>query len=172
MSQSQAVEDSPATPYTSQIMRIDPAWIDFNGHLNMAYYNVLFDACVDEAFTAFGMGQAYLEAQHCSTFTVEAHVSYLREVTLDNEVEIDLRILDIDEKRLHFFQIMRLAGEDAEMATSENMVVHVDMTKRKVAPFPEAILTNLDRIWRAHAALPNDPRIGHVIGIRRKPPGR
>ncbi len=46
-------------------MRVEPQWIDYNGHLNMAYYNVLFDRCVDEAYELLGIGQHYLE--HTST---------------------------------------------------------------------------------------------------------
>ena len=48
-------------PFVSSVMQVEPAWIDYNGHLNMAYYNVLFDRAVDEAYELLGCGLAYLE---------------------------------------------------------------------------------------------------------------
>ena len=60
-------------PFVSSVMRVEPAWIDYNGHLNMAYYNVLFDRCVDEAYDLLGIGHDYLKASNHSTFTAEAH---------------------------------------------------------------------------------------------------
>ena len=66
-------------PFVSSVMRVEQSWIDYNGHLNMAYYNVLFDRCVDEAYELLGIGHEYLKTQQHSTFTAEAHVRYLRE---------------------------------------------------------------------------------------------
>ncbi len=59
-------------------MRVDPAWIDYNGHLNMAYYNVLFDRAVDEVYELLGLGLDYLKVRRPSTFTAEVHVRYVR----------------------------------------------------------------------------------------------
>jgi hypothetical protein len=48
-------------PFVSSVMRVEPGWIDYNGHLNMAYYNVLFDRAVDEVYELLGLGLAYVE---------------------------------------------------------------------------------------------------------------
>src|SRR4051812_3847220 len=64
-------------PFVSSVMRVEKGWIDYNGHLNMAYYNVLFDRCVDEAYELLGIGLNYLNTGNHSTFTAEAHVRYL-----------------------------------------------------------------------------------------------
>ena len=69
-------------------MRIEPPWIDYNGHLNVAYYNVLFDRAVDEVYELIGLGPAYLERHKHSTMVVEAHVRYLRELKLDDPVRV------------------------------------------------------------------------------------
>ena len=68
-------------PFVSSLMRVEPDWIDYNGHLNMAYYNVLFDRAVDEAFELLGCGHDYVTTRNLSTFTAEVHVRYLRELT-------------------------------------------------------------------------------------------
>src|SRR5215470_9248621 len=67
-------------PFVSSVMKVEQSWIDYNGHLNMAYYNVLFDRCVDEAYELLGVGLDYLKTAQHSTFTAEAHVRYLREL--------------------------------------------------------------------------------------------
>ncbi len=66
-------------PFVSSLMKVEPAWIDYNGHLNMAYYNVLFDRAVDEVFELLGCGADYVK-KGFSTFTAEVHVRYLREL--------------------------------------------------------------------------------------------
>ena len=67
-------------PFVSSLMRVEPGWIDYNGHLNMAYYNVLFDRAVDEAFELIGCGLDYVKTRKQSCFTAEVHVRYLREL--------------------------------------------------------------------------------------------
>ena len=83
-------------PFVSSVMRVEPAWIDYNGHLNMAYYNVLFDRCVDEAYELIGCGLAYLEQTRHSTFTAEVHIRYLQELHADDPVRVTFQLLDYD----------------------------------------------------------------------------
>ena len=71
-----------AAPFVSSVMRVEPQWIDYNGHLNMAYYNVLFDRAVDEVYELIGLGPDYLKQHKHSTLVAEAHVRYLRELQL------------------------------------------------------------------------------------------
>src|SRR4051794_7073779 len=85
-------------PFVSSVMRIDPAWIDYNGHLNMAYYNVLFDRAIEEAFAIIGLGADYIRERDASTFTAECHVTYKRELNLGDPVRVTLQLLDFDEK--------------------------------------------------------------------------
>src|SRR5207253_3065668 len=81
-----AAPDGPETPapFLSSVMRLEPPWIDYNGHLNMAYYNVLFDRAIDELWLELGIGPGYMKQRHGSTFTAECHVRYLREIHLDD----------------------------------------------------------------------------------------
>lgn len=159
---------SHAAPFRAGEMAVEPQWIDYNGHLNMAFYNVLFDRAVDQAYLTLGMGEDYLKATNNSFFTAEAHVTYLNELNAGDMVTITFQLLDHDEKRAHYFQEMYRA-DGALAATSEQMSLHVDLDTRRVAPFPPAILARLKAMRRAHAVLPNKPQVGHVIAIRRKP---
>jgi acyl-CoA thioester hydrolase len=157
-----------AVPFVSTLMRIEPPWIDYNGHLNVAYYNVLFDRAVDEVYELIGLGPAYLERHKHSTMVVEAHVRYLRELKLDDPVRVTVQLLDYDAKRIHIFEELRHATENWVSATSENMTLSVDMTSKKVAPFHASVLRALERMKAAHAGLPRPDGAGRSV----KMPGK
>jgi acyl-CoA thioester hydrolase len=152
-------------PFVSSVMRVEPAWIDYNGHLNMAYYNVLFDRAVDEAYELLGCGPTYLRKTGHSTFTAEAHVRYLRELRQDDPVRVTFQLLGYDAKRVHFFEELRHAEEGWLSATSEDITLHVDMTARKTAPFPDDVLARLARMQAAHAHLPIPDGVGRRIAM-------
>ncbi len=130
-------EPAMSAPFVSSVMRIEPQWIDYNGHLNVAYYNVLFDLAVDEVYEPLGLGPDYLKAHKHSTMVVETHVRYLREVHQDTPLRVTVQLLGYDAKRIHLFEQLIHATEGWVSATSESMTVHVDMTAKKVAPFPD-----------------------------------
>ena len=67
-----------AAPFVSRVMEIEKDWIDYNGHLNMAYYNVLFDRCSDDAFEVMGLGPAYAKERKLTIYTAEVHVCYVQ----------------------------------------------------------------------------------------------
>src|SRR5512142_2024740 len=101
-----------AAPFVSTVMRLEPQWIDYNGHLNVAYYNVLFDRAVDEVYELLVLGPSYLERTKHSTMVVEAHVRYLRELKLDDPVCVAIQLIDYDAKRIHLFEELRHATEN------------------------------------------------------------
>jgi acyl-CoA thioester hydrolase len=152
-------------PFVSSVMTVEPAWIDYNGHLNMAYYNVLFDRTVDEAYELLGVGADYLKTRGHSTFTAEVHVRYLRELNAGDPVRVTFQLLDYDEKRLHYFEQLFHATEGWVSATSENMALHVDMEKRKTAPFPPDVAKRLALMQAAHARLPRPEAAGRRIAM-------
>src|SRR5579864_8526771 len=152
-------------PFASSVMRVEPAWIDYNGHLNMAYYNVLFDRAGDEAFDLLGCGAAYAKAHGLSTFTAEAHVRYLREVHAGDPVRVTFQLLDYDAKRMHYFEQLFHAEEGWVSATSENLSLHVDMNAGRTAPFPREVAARLAEMKAAHALLPRPEAAGRRIGM-------
>lgn len=152
-------------PFVSSSMRVEPQWIDYNGHLNMAYYHVLFDRAVDEVFSLVGLTRDYVETRHASTFTAECHVLYKRELTEGDLVRVTAQLIAFDDKRLHYYLEMRHANEGWLAATSENMSLHVDMVHRKVTPFPPDILANLALMKAAHSMMPLPAAVGRIIGM-------
>jgi acyl-CoA thioester hydrolase len=77
-------------PFRAPILQIEPKWIDSKGHLNLAYYNVLFDRGIDQFWLELGIGSDYMKTRNGSTFTAECHVRYLREIHLGDPVQVRL----------------------------------------------------------------------------------
>ena len=155
-------------PFVSSPMRVEPGWIDYNGHLNMAYYNVLFDRAVDEVYELLGCGLAYVQQSRHSCYTAEVHLRYLRELHAGDPVRVTFQLLNFDAKRLQYFEELHHAEQGWLSATSENMALHVDMTARKTARFPDAVVARLARMKAAHAGLPVPQGAGHRIEMRVK----
>jgi len=154
-----------AAPFVSAPMAVEPGWIDYNGHLNMAYYNVLFDRAVDEVYELLGCGLAYLKATQHSCFTAEVHLRYLRELNAGDRVRVSFQLIDFDSKRLHYFEELRHADDGWLSATSENMALHVDMAARKTVPFPQNIAARLAAMKAAHAGLQAPEALGRRIAM-------
>jgi acyl-CoA thioester hydrolase len=94
------------------------------------------------------------------------HVRYLRELHAGDPVRVSFQLIDFDAKRLHYFEELHHAEENWLSATSENMALHVDMTAKKAAVFPDAVVARLGRMKSAHAALPVPQGAGRRIAMR------
>jgi acyl-CoA thioester hydrolase len=151
--------------FVSSVMQVEPSWIDYNGHLNMAYYNVLFDRAVDEAFDSLGCGLEYAKTYRRSCFTAEAHVRYLRELHAQTPVRVTFQLLDYDSKRLHFFEQLVHASEGWLSATSENMSLHVDMQARRAVAFPAFVVSALAKMKASQACLPRPDAVGRSVAM-------
>lgn len=155
-------------PVECPLRKVEAAWVDLNGHMNMAYYHLLFDESLDKAFSELGIGWDYTQAGDGSCFTAEVHVCYLDELKEGDPVRITYQLLDWDAKRIHIFGHMYHAEKGYLAATSEQMCVHVDMKSRRAAPFPDTIQTKIARMMEAHKDMRRPDQAGRVIGIRRK----
>ena len=163
----------PVKPLSEQLLHcpvveVASEWIDYNGHLNMAYYNVMFDRAIDQMWLQLGIGPGYLKERGGSTFTAECHVRYLREIHLGDPVQVSVWLLAADDKRLHTFEELRHATEGWLSATSENMSLHMDMTARRVAPFPSDIRERIQAVLGTHATAPRPEGIGRSIAMPSK----
>ena len=152
-------------PLPCRVRQIEPQWIDHNGHLNMAYYNVIMDESVGDLFRPMGLGADYRKERNGSTMTAECHVRYLRELRLGDPAQVSIRLLGADEKRIHFFQELRHATEGWLSATSENITLHIDMSIRRVAPFPPDIAERVQAVVAVHSRLPRPEGAGRRIEL-------
>ena len=154
--------------FTSSTFSIEPQWIDYNGHFNMAYYNVLFDRAADEVFAELGLGPDYVKTTNNSFFTLETHTTYARELAITDQVIVETQFLDADHKRVHYVQLMKHAEESWLSCVLEVIVSHVDLTTKKTSNFPQDVATRVLAALADHKTLPVPAQVGHKIGIPRK----
>lgn len=144
-----------------------PEWVDFNGHMNVAFYMVAFDRCVDDMYNRLRVGPDYIDETGRSVFTLEAHINYLREVVEGDRLRITGRLMDYDGKRIHTYFEMFHGVDGHPVASMEQLGIQVDMTQRKPVEFSSQTRRLLERMMESHAALSEAAYAGRVIGIRR-----
>lgn len=155
---------SESQDYT-EIVR--PEWADYNNHMNVAFYVLIFDHGTDAFLASIGMDHAHRESTGSSVFVAEAHVTYDNEVMVGETVRIQSQVIDYDEKRLHLMhQMFKADGELA--ATNELMILHVNLNTRKVSAFPEHILNKTSAIAKTDAPKEKPKQIGQTIAIPRR----
>jgi len=147
---------------------VPPAFIDPNGHMNVGYYSVLFDQALDLPWDRLGVGSASTEATGFSTFTLESHVTYQREVHEGHPLDFTFQLIDFDGKRMHYFMTMLHGNERWLAATSEAISICVDMATRRSTAWPADRLVLLRALHETHSRRPRPTEIGRRIGIRRK----
>jgi acyl-CoA thioester hydrolase len=145
----------------------DPAWIDYNGHLNVAFYALIFDQAVDAALDAAGLGPAYRAATGCSVFVLETHTRFAAEVAAGATVQVGSRLLAADRRRAVFHHRMMLAGTAAAVALQEALCIHVDLGSRRSLPWPPAVAARLALFAEADGPAPADA--GTAVGLGRRP---
>lgn len=155
------------TPYSAYRTTVKKEWIDYNGHLNVGYYHVAFDLAVESFFNWLGFTEEFRQANSSSTFALETHLNFLREVSEGDELRFESRLIDYDHKRFHFYQEMFHVGEGYLAASHESLGAYIDMTKRKTAAMPAEITDKLERVLNAHKSLEQPWQLGHTISVRK-----
>ena len=148
---------------------VRPEWIDHNGHMNVGYYLVVFDFATDAFMAWVGLDPAHRKAAHVTTFCLEAHVTYHREVRSGDPLRFTTVLLGHDAKRLHFIHAMYHATEGFLASTNELMSLHVSRATRRAAPMADFVLARLAAIQAAHDRLPRPPQAGRRIGLNTPP---
>ena len=115
-------------------------WIDINQHMNVAYYVLAFDLAIDSLWENFGITEDHINTSDSSTFAVESHVTWQRELSEGDDYIITTQILAYSDKGIHQFMRMFHAEERFLAATSEWLNFHVDLSERRVAPWPDPIM--------------------------------
>ena len=160
-------EQAPTSGISIASGRVLPEWIDFNGHMNVAYYVLAFDLGVDELWKQIGITREYIETEKCSTFAAEAHITYQRELKEDDPFIVNSQILAYDEKRIHQFQYMYHTEEKFLAATGEWMNLHVDLSSRRVTPFPETVLSALQEYTQSQGVLARPAEACRTMRVRK-----
>jgi acyl-CoA thioesterase FadM len=152
--------DTVQAPLDFYLGHVLTQWVDYNRHMTEAAYLSAFGWASDALFSYIGDDDAYRAAGH-SFYTVETHIAYLREAAEHAPLRVTTQVLGVDHKRLHIYHEMFHGDDDAMLATTEQMLVHVDMNSGRSAPILPDVRAALDAIATAHSSLSTPARAGH-----------
>ena len=132
-----------SVPLTNKIIIKD--WIDYNGHMNLSYYILVFDMGAEVILSKFKMGEQAAKTTKRSTMVVETHTNYIKEVRESDEVIISLSHIDHDKKRLHYKLEMYEKSKNILSATTEVLALYINLELRKVAEFEKEKVLIIDK---------------------------
>jgi len=158
-------KSSASKPLALHGETVSADWVDYNGHMNVAYYVLIFDHATDALLDFLKLDAAYREHMGGSVFVVESHLTYEREVMGGVAVSVTTQILGSDAKRLHLFHRMFETGSEQIVATNELMILHMNMNTRRVAPFPEFAATRINDVLIGHKNLAKPQQSSRIITI-------
>lgn len=142
-----------------------PEWIDINDHMNVAYYVLVFDMGVDALWHSVGITDDYITNDGGSTFAVESHVCYVRELRLGDPYVVTAQLLGFDEKRIHQFQRLYHGSDHYLAATAEWLNLHVSLDTRRVSPWPGPILDRIQAVADGQSGQARPAEVGKRISI-------
>ncbi len=154
-------------PVTLADRKVPAEWIDYNGHMNVAYYIMAIDQALDRFLEGeLGIGEAHAARVRQGPYALQSHVQFLGELLEGALFSVTVRLIDCDAKRMHLFIELRSDGDLA--ATCEQMLMNVDLETRRSAPYPDWAQARMAAMLKAHSVLERPRQLGAAIGIRRK----
>ncbi len=143
---------------------VDPAWVDYNGHMTESRYLEVFANATDALLRFVGMDGTYLEGGH-SVYTVETHIRHLADARGGEPLSVDTQVLGADAKRIHLFHSLTRAG-GALLATGEHMLLHVDTGAGRVCPMLEPLARRVAMLAESQSTLPPPDGAGRAVTMR------
>ncbi|MFK7943083.1 MAG: thioesterase family protein [Paracoccaceae bacterium] len=157
-----------AAPIRTSTQKVPHEWIDYNGHMNVAYYVMAIDRALDEVFDMLGLGEDLVKMHRMGPMALQAQIHYRDELLEGQEFACDVQLLDADHKRIHLFLTMQHLDKGTEAATWEALSINVDLDARRSAPYPPDCLARVEALMAAHATLPRPALAGAYLGLRRR----
>ena len=124
---------------------IKKEWTDYNNHMNMAYYVLVFDQIWEIMLEKFKMGEKSAKTNKMSTMVVETHTTYNNEVKEGEEVDVFISNFDHDRKRLHYKLEMYEKSKNILSATTEILALYINLELRKVSEFETEKVLLIDK---------------------------
>jgi carnitine 3-dehydrogenase len=162
-----AQPSEPGKPLRLLDTVVRPEWVDYNRHMSDFRYGQVFGEAMDALFRRVGVDEAYRNTGRMY-YSVENHVTHLGEAKSGEPLYVTTQLLAVDDKRLHVFHRMHRGRDDRQIATAEQMYLHVDTAAAKAAPADAAVRARLESIRGGHSGLPVPPEAGRAVGQARR----
>jgi acyl-CoA thioester hydrolase len=158
-------------PFSDHTEAVRPEWIDYSGHMNIAYYGYVFEEAARAFFRHMDISREYRERTNHAFFALESHVIYQQEVLPQDVLQFTSQIIGLAPKRIHCFHAMFRGRGGPRAAINEVMYLHMDLAQRRSVPMPADAEARVRAVYDAHARLPAPPEAGRGIRLHRAPTG-
>ncbi|MDC1375681.1 thioesterase family protein [bacterium] len=156
------------TPIILSEKRVLKDWIDYNGHMNVAFYTLAFDNSLDEFLeNTLGIGETHASHNQQGPFVLQAHYHYLNEMSLDEKFNVRLLVVDCDEKRMHLCLDIFSVKQKKIIAVSETVLINVNLVIRRTEKYPTWALKRLVDLKNTHANINFPSVLGKSIGLKK-----
>ena len=156
-------------PFQSKSRKVEESWIDYNGHMNVAYYTMAFDEAIDEFFDKqIGIGPSFRKENDQGSYALQTQYRYLNELLLGSTFMVVIFVADHTAKRMHLMLKMSNTNSSITFATCETILVNVDLKNRKSCNYPEFAQTKIRKLYEAAGNLRSSTELGHPIGLQTK----
>lgn len=146
-----------------------PEWIDYNGHMNVGYYGLVFDQASDVLLSDYlGIGVEFVHAAGQGPYALQSHQHYLKDQRLGERFSVQFRLMDHDEKRLHLFSEMVAEKSGSICATQEMMLMNVDHQTGRSAAYPAWAVQRFAQMKADHSGLAPPAQLGARLGLKRR----
>lgn len=159
------MDDAIPCPLELEPTSVKPEWIDHNGHMNVAFYLLAFDQAAGGLDDYLGLSREYKARTNSATFVGDVHVNYQKEVKVGAPLRLTAQVIANDSKRVHFWMEMFHQTEGFLVATAEFIILHIDMSVRRVSPMPDTLVERIAAVRRAHDSLGTPEGLGRVINV-------
>ncbi len=143
--------------------RVINDWIDYNGHMSEGFYGLVFGDASDEYLLRIGFDADYRAETKCAFYTVETHISFLDELSLGTELEIETTVVGADAIRLHLLHELRRLHDGMVAAIQETLMLHVDTSQHQVSPMTDALLHAASTDAASHGQHLDHDQVGKTI---------
>ena len=161
--------DGPySTPIILPEQEVLNEWLDYNGHMNVAYYTLAFDKSLDIFLEdLLGIGESHAYKNNQGPFVVQAHYHYLHEMRLNEKFHVRLFVVDCDKNKMHLCMEIYSLFQEKVIAVVEQVLINVNLKLRKSEPYPLWAFEKLIKLKNTHknASLPS--AFGKSIGLKK-----
>ena len=157
-----------STPIILPDQQVLEEWLDYNGHMNVAFYTLAFDKSLDIFLEdILGIGETHAYENNQGPFVVQAHYHYLNEMKLNEKFNVRLFVVDCDKNKMHLCLEIYSLLQEKVISVVEQVLINVNLKLRKSETYPLWAFERLLKIRNIHrnASLPS--AFGKSIGLKK-----
>ena len=154
------------SPFVTNLKKVLPEWIDYNGHMNVAYYTLAFDDALDDFLDKIGIGEDYVTEFQNGPYALQANYHYFDELMVNEEFRVRIFLVGITEKCFHAAMEMFNENSGVVSAVCEQITMNVDLTLRKSNKYPDWVREKFDLMIKSQKGKPLPSQIGKSLALK------